>query len=130
MPFNIYDYVDARGRNRFKEWCQTLTRVERIKLNERLDKLELHGPVMRPHVLAGTGVGGLEKLRVHGNTQLRPLLTEGPLNVGKEFTLLLGAREVGSKWVPANAKTEAAANKQAVIDDGGTTRRKEHERVE
>jgi hypothetical protein len=128
MPFKLYDYVDTRGKNKFKEWCESLTKVERIKLNERLDKLELHGPVMRPHVLAGTGIGGLEKLRVQGNTKLRPLLTEGPLNVGDEFTLLLGAREIGSKWVPATAKAEAEANKQAVINQGAT-RRKDHEKV-
>jgi hypothetical protein len=128
MPFKLYDYVDARGKNKFKEWCESLTKVERIKLNERLDKLELHGPVMRPHVLAGTGIGGLEKLRVQGNTKLRPLLTEGPLNVGDEFTLLLGAREIGSKWVPTTARADAEANKQAVINQGAA-RRKDHEKV-
>lgn len=128
MPYKLYDYVDPPSRNKFKEWCESLTKVERIKLNERLDKLALHGPVMRPVVLAGTGVGGLEKLRIQGNTKLRPLLTEGPLNVGEEFTLLLGAREIGSKWVPATAKAEAQANKQAVINQGAA-RRKDHEKV-
>lgn len=127
MPIKLYDFVNTNGTNEFKDWTRTLQSSERGKLNQRLDKLEQVGVAMRPVMLTGTGIGGLEKLRIKGNTQLRPLVTDGPINYGKEFTLLFGAREKGNNWIPANACQQALSRKAAIIED--TDRRVEHVRV-
>jgi hypothetical protein len=128
MPFTLYDHVDTAGKNDFKEWTESLQKTERAKLNQALDRLAMNGTVMRPHALAGTGIGGIEKLRVRGSTQLRPLLTDGPINTGSEFTLLFGAREVGDKWKPKDAPATAQQRKQELIKSPNL-RRKPHERV-
>lgn len=127
MPFTLYDYLNAKGENEIKSWSQKLQQMEKGKLNAKLDMLAKYGTALRPETLAGTGVGGVEKIRVKGQTQLRPLLCDGPVAVGSEFTLLLGAREVGSKWSPKDAPEQALANKQKVISDHN--RRRAHERV-
>lgn len=128
MPYSIFDYVNHQGQNEFKDWTTGLEKPQRIKLNEKLDKLMLYGDALHPEMLTGTSVAGIKKLRVKGNVQLRPLLCNGPINVEKEYTLLMGAKEIGSKWVPKSAPTLANTKKQAVINDPND-RRIKHERV-
>lgn len=128
MPYLIFDYVNHQGQNEFKEWTSGLEKPQRAKLNEKLDKLELYGDTLHPEMLTGTGVAGIKKIRTKGNVQLRPLLCNGPINVKNEYTLLMGAKEIGNKWVPRNAPTLAKTKKQEVIDDP-INRRIRHERV-
>lgn len=128
MPFLIYDYVNQHGLNEFKEWTFGLEKPQRAKLNERIDKLALYGDALYPEMLAGSSVAGIQKLKVRGNVQLRPLLCKGPVNIQDEYTLLMGAKEVGSKWVPKGAPSTAATKKAEVIKDP-TKRRTKHERV-
>lgn len=127
MSYDLYDYVDSRGVNDIKTWAESLETVQRAKLQARLDQLELHGPALYPEMLSGTGTPGISKLRIKGNVQLRPMLCHGPINHHKEFTLLLGAIEKGSKLKPKNADKIADGRKSEVISDN--TRRKTHERV-
>ena len=61
--------------------------------------LEKEGSNLFPQMLCGTETPGILKLRVKGNVQLRPMLCRGPIEIDKEFTLLLGACEVGGKLV-------------------------------
>jgi hypothetical protein len=128
MPYQIFDYVNHQGVNEFKEWTKTLEKPQRAKLNEKLDKLEIYGDELYPEMLTGTPIAGISKLRAKGNVQLRPLLCKGPVDVNKEYTLLMGAKEVGSKWVPKGAPATANTKKQLVIADP-ENRRKKHERV-
>lgn len=128
MLCRLYDYVNAQGENELKKWAEGLQKVQRAKLNEKLDKLQLYGDGLHPHMLTDTGTPGIQKLRVKGNVQLRPLLCKGPVQVNSEYTLLMGAKEVGGKWVPREAPRTADALKQAVIADP-LGRRKDHERV-
>jgi len=128
MPYKLFDYLSDNGLNEFKEWTQGLQKAQRAKLNQKLDALMLYGDVLYPEVLTGTDVAGIQKLRVKGNVQLRPMLTNGPIRVGKEYTLLLGAIEVGGKLKPSNAPQLANNNKDAVIENP-TRRRIDHERV-
>lgn len=128
MPFLIYDYVNRHGLNEFKEWTLGLEKSQRAKLNEKIDKLTLFGDQLYPEMLTGTCVAGIQKLRVKGNVQLRPLLCKGPVNIQNEYTLLMGAKEVGSKWVPKGAPSTAATIKAEVIKDPAK-RRAKHERV-
>lgn len=128
MAFVLYNYLSATGTNEFKEWTEGLQSKERGKLNEKIDKLEQHGDALYPHMLAGTSVAGIQKLRVQGPVKLRPLLCKGPVSVATEYTLLMGAKEVGNKWTPKKAPEQADAKKSDVATSPAT-RRKLHERV-
>lgn len=128
MLFTLYDYVNAQGKNEFKEWTENLQKTQRAKLNEKLDKLIKHGDELFPNMLTGTETPGILKLRIKGNVQLRPLLCKGPVDIDSEYTLLMGAKEIGGKWSPKNAPSTANDKKCEVVADPGN-RRKKHERV-
>ena len=128
MTYTLFDYVDAHGRNRIKEWSESLQKVQRAKLNAVLDKLQLHGDSLYPQMLTDTPLRGIMKLRVHGNVQLRPLLCRGPVSATAEYTLLLGAKEIGGRWSPAGAPETAKQHRDDVSADPDH-RRKHHERV-
>lgn len=127
--FPIYDYVDAHGRNEFKDWSSKLQKPERAKLNESIDKLMLYGEGLYPQLPTDSEVPGILKLRITAaKVQLRPLLCRGPVNPGREFTFLLGAKEKDSKWSPKNAPATAEQNKLRITANSDT-RRTEHEKV-
>lgn len=133
MPFKLYDFMNMKGENEFKEWTKNLETRERAKLNEKLDKLQQHGDGLFPEILTGTPVAGIQKIRVKGKVQLRPLLCKGPLldetgQIEDAYTLLMGAKEIGDKWSPPTAPEKANKKKQEVVDSRGT-RRCDHERV-
>lgn len=128
MTFEIFDYCTESGENAFKTWTQGLQSVERAKLNAKLDMLQNHGDVLFPEVLSGTGTPGILKLRAKGSVQLRPMLCKGPINIDREYTLLLGAIEVGGKLRPPKAD-ELANELKAKVCESPATRRKLHERV-
>lgn len=128
MPFLIYDYVNDQRQNEFKDWTSGLEKKQRGKLNEKLDKLALYGDALHPEMLTGTGVPGIKKIRSRGNVQLRPLLCNGPVDIKKEYTLLMGAKEIGNKWVPKDAPSDAKEKKAEVIKDP-INRRIKHERI-
>jgi hypothetical protein len=126
MPYQLYDYVLSNGTNDILEWARSLQPAERGKLNNKLDMLAIHGPHLRPHVLAGTDAPGIQKVRVRGSVELRPLLCEGPVSVNIEFTLLAGAKEIGSVLRPKGVLEVAMNRKAEVLAD--PTRRKKHVR--
>lgn len=128
MPYQIYDFVNSAGLNEFREWTSGLQIPQRAKLNEKIDKLMLYGDLLHPEMLSGTSVAGIKKLRCRGKVQLRPLLCNGPINIFLEYTMLMGAKEVGNKWVPKGAPSTANNKKTEVINDP-INRRIEHEEV-
>lgn len=128
MPFQIYDFVNSDGLNEFREWTSDLQKPQRAKLNEKIDKLMLYGDLLHPEMLTGTSIAGIKKLRCRGKVQLRPLLCNGPINIFLEYTMLMGAKEIGDKWVPKGAPSSANNKKTEVINDP-INRRIEHEEV-
>lgn len=128
MKYDLYDHISLSGKNEIKEWTQKLQSSQLAKLNQKLDSLEQHGLNLRPQMLTDSGVSGILKLRVHGGVQLRPLLCRGPVDNDREFTLLLGAKEIGSKWVPKDAPNIASTIKRE-ITLSSSVRRVRHERV-
>lgn len=128
MAFKLYDYKNQQGVNEVKAWSRTLQPAQRGKLNAKLDMLETHGTELVPHVLTGSDAPGIYKLRVKGSVQLRPHLCDGPLKVGAEFTLLVGAREVGGKLRPADVAAQAVTRKDHILQDQ-EDKRCDHERV-
>jgi hypothetical protein len=119
MTWTLYDYVDADGNNDFKAWSRSLQKPELAKLNRRLKALEDNGPALAPQMLAGplAGYPHIYKLKMNGKVALRPLLCKGPINNETEFTLLKGAFEVGNKWQPSSAPSEAVARRGFVLND-------------
>lgn len=124
--YRLFDYTDGNGNNDIKAWTKELEKIQRAKLNAKLDMLEKHGPDLFPHVLTDTPTPGIQKLRVKGNVQLRPMLCKGPIN-GNEFTLLIGATERDSRFVPDKADEKANDRKSIII--GNPNRRCPHERI-
>lgn len=127
QTFTLFDYNDENGYNDFKEWTIMLQKVERAKLNAKLDMLEKLGSDLFPQVLTGTDTAGILKLRIKGNVQLRPMLCKGPINSDKEFTLLIGAKERDSCLIPKNADKEADNRKKIITEN--PNRRCSHERI-
>jgi hypothetical protein len=125
--FTLSDYIDEKGNNDFKKWTETLQKVERAKLNAKLDMLKLFGSELFPEVLTGTPTSGIQKLRVKGKVQLRPMLCKGPINHETEFTLLIGATEKGNLLIPKDVDKEANKRKKMIMEN--PNRRKDHERV-
>lgn len=129
MLFPLYDYVNIQGRNEFKVWSSRLQKTELAKLNERINKLEIYGESLYPDLPTDSEIPGILKIRITAaRVQLRPLLCRGPVNVGKEYTFLFGAKEKGSKWLPPNAPATAQQNR-TIITASPQARRTKHERV-
>ena len=128
MGFKIFDYCNSAGENEFNAWTQTLQPIQRGKLNAKLDMLKMLGAGLFPEVLTGTDTPGILKLRIRGNVQLRPMLCKGPIDVDKEFSLLVGAIEVGGKLRPKHADVIADGRKEEIRRDPDN-RRVKHERV-
>ena len=127
MKYALFDYLTDKGINDFKTWTEKLQKTQRAKLNVRLDMLEHKGPELFPQILTGTNTAGIQKLRVPGKIQLRPMLCKGPINVKTEFTLLIGAIEKQGKLQPKKADQIADDRKKDVSKDN--TRRIKHERI-
>lgn len=129
MTFLLFDYLNIKGLNEFKGWSSKLQKNQKAKLDEKLTKLELYGQSLYPQLLTDSPVPGIQKLRITaGNVQLRPLLCRGPINIRQEYTLLMGAKEIGSEWSPKDAPKTANSKRQLVITSPSTGRIK-HERV-
>lgn len=128
MIFKLFDYCNPAGENEFKTWTQALQPVQRGKLNAKLDMLKMLGDGLFPAILTGTDTPGILKLRIKGNVQLRPMLCKGPIDVDEEFSLLVGAIEVGRKLKPRNADVIGDGRKKEIRSDPDN-RRVKHERV-
>jgi len=127
MKYALFNYTDENNNNVIKKWAAELQKADRAKLNAKLDMLSLHGCKLFPHVLTDTPTAGIQKLRVKGGVQLRPMLCKGPINHEKEFTLLIGAKEIGSCFDPKKADQTANQRKQTIMNK--PNRRCPHERV-
>lgn len=129
MSYALYDFLLGPDRNAIKEWTLGLQKRDRARLNQKLDMLEQHGPNLLPQLLSPSGVAKILKLRITGRKvpTLRPMLCDGPINLGSEYTLLQGAIEKDRKLVPSNAAQTAKVFREALIND--PTKRCPHEQV-
>jgi hypothetical protein len=134
MAWAIFDAIDKNGVGNLVVWIakEKITKRDIGQLNQKIDMLEQHGPDLPPKLLAGPIkskrntklVSHIYKLIIHGDRMLRPMLCKGPINVPTEFTMLLGAIEVGGVLDTDSADAETV--RQNIIAD--KNRRKEHER--
>lgn len=130
MLWKLHNYVDDRGVNDFQSWSQGLQKPDLARLNRKLKMLEDNGPNLGPELLAGPirGYAHIYKMKINGRVALRPLLCKGPISNETEFTLLIGAFEVGSKWDPSSAPSDAVERRERVRDDP-KNRRCDHVKV-
>lgn len=126
----LWDFLSSRAENVILRWVkdEKLTVGDRAKLNQKLDRLsqvpfEL---ATKTKLLAGPIYKHIYKLVIHGDVMLRPMLCRGPIDDLGEYTLLLGAIEIGWK-LPAGSKEKAENNRETVIGD--PSRRCPHVRI-
>jgi hypothetical protein len=116
--WDIYDYVEHRGKNLIEEWMQDLQKPDQARLMAKLDLLHANGPDLPSDLLSDTKSKHIKKIRINGRVALRPLLCRGPVNMqGREYTILCGAEERDRKFVPPNAIALAEERKQLVINE-------------
>lgn len=106
MSWKIFDAVGRNNVSNIVIWIakERLTKRDIGQLNQKLDMLEQNGPDLPPNLLAGPIKSKrnkrlpshIYKLRIFTDRMLRPMLCKGPLDVAKEFTMLLGAIETGN----------------------------------
>jgi hypothetical protein len=127
--WTLYDYVTASGDNDIEDWSDGLQKPDLARLNRKLKMLEDNGPNLGTGLLAGPikGYAHIYKLRITGNVALRPLLCKGPIDNEREFTLLMGAFEIGSTWDPPSARSEAVIRRETVRNN--PSRRCKHVKV-
>lgn len=77
--------------------------------------------LVSPKLMAGPLRGTkLYKLRLRcQNRELRPLLCRGPIGERLDYTLLLGAIEVGDRLKPHDAEGRAAENRRLLMENPG-----------
>lgn len=120
----IYEWIEANGRGVITDW--DLEVEQQAKLDDKLQMLrraevDATGRVNLPQsLLVGPGVyrqKWIDKLRVQGNVALRPMLSLGPLDCEKEWTILARARERDRKLTPPDAAEVAEGRRQQIQAD-------------
>ena len=134
MPWKLYDAINKTGVSNMVVWIdkEKLGRREIGQLNQKLDMLENHGMGLAPRILAGPikskkdkkMVPHVYKLTIHTDRMLRPFLCKGPVDVDREFTMLLGAIEKGG--ILDTDSKDAEVERNAILDNPKL--RKDHER--
>jgi len=129
--WKIYEYLE-RGESTIGRWLreEDITERDRGQLVSKMDMLALQGMDLLPGLLAGPIASKkkrdriqshIYKLVVHGQRMLRPMLCRGPVDMGGEFTMLIGAIEVGG--ILNVDVAEAEVRRQEVIANPEETRR-------
>ncbi len=121
----LFDFLDQNNKSVIHEWAKGLEKADKAKLNSKLKQLAemdfdlawgtrlLQGPIFK----------SIYKLRIRGTIQLRPLLCRGPFENDAEYTLLEGAKEIGSK-LTTGAVERADRNRETLLAD--RKRRRDH----
>lgn len=128
-PYELWDYVDAHGRNVIIEWAkkEKLTTRSRAALNQRIRRLSQmdYDQAVKTRQIARI-FKHVHKLIIHADVMLRPMLCRGPVSNLTEYTFLLGAIEFGGK-LPKGSKEKAEDHRKIILADSG--RRRKHERI-
>lgn len=134
MPARLYDYVEANGQNPITGWINGLPKKYRARVNAKLGMLALYGDETLPgFVTSAVGSGSVKEVVINGDLALRLLLCRGPLDMGRngtngntgkkspwvapEYTLLCGAEERDSRYVPRDAVMQAEGRRQVILNN-------------
>jgi hypothetical protein len=120
MAWTFLDYVDEQGRNQVRAWIDSLPPSDRVKAESKLDATllslieasQLEPPQVKPWV----GSPGILELRFSvGRIAYRPLMAYRP--PAREVVILIGAKEVNDRIVPASAPARASERRQVILND-------------
>lgn len=125
MTKRVYDFIDESGQDVIAEWLGGLDKVLRGRAMQKLDALMTVETELPPKMLTDTKYPQIKELRINSKEALRLLLCKGPdpKLKGQEFTLLYGAAERDSKYVPRDALERAETNRLLVLKDQNRYRR-------
>ena len=134
MTWDIFDAINKNRQSNIVAWIakEKISKPLVARLNQKIDMLITAGPDLSPQLLAGPIkskrnkrlVSHVYKLKIKGDRMLRPMLCRGPIDTSREFTLLLGAIEVGD--VLDTDAEEAENIRLAIVANPNA--RKPHER--
>ncbi|MGH2508995.1 MAG: hypothetical protein ACRDHZ_16560 [Ktedonobacteraceae bacterium] len=119
MPKRIYDFIDEGGENVIDAWLDGIDKTLRGRVAQKLDALMTVETELPPKMLTDTKYPQIKELRINSKEALRLLLCKGPdpKLKAQEFTLLYGAAERDSKYVPRDALQRAETNRLLVLKD-------------
>ena len=109
------DYLNEARENEIRAWLNTLSKKARIKIDQRIRHLEnvQHFHQEPQYIKKLVGYDGIYEIRVvFAGDQYRPLGCYGPDR--GEFTLLIGAFEIGDRFDPKDAPDQAV-ERMAII---------------
>jgi Phage derived protein Gp49-like (DUF891) len=112
------DYLNQAAENEVRAWLDSLSKKARIKIDLRIRYLEnvQHFHREPQYVKRLVGYEGIYEIRVvYAGDQYRPLGCYGPAQ--GEFTMLIGAMEVGDRFEPKSAPDLAVQRMQIILSD-------------
>jgi hypothetical protein len=113
------EFVSDSG-GQFENWVNGLPLADQAKIDLFIGRLRLMKTLPPKLVFPLKGYKKIYELRIKGpHMQYRPLGCYGPDK--NEFTLLIGAKEVGDELEPKNAPSKAV-ERQKLIKDPKVTR--------
>jgi hypothetical protein len=120
MNREIWEFL-VKGSDRvIQTWFreEIISKRDQAKLDVALNRLRsLDFQLVGPKLLAGPlrQGGKVYKLRIRcENRELRPMLCRGPM-APSEYTLLLGALEVGGRLKPQDAVLRASSHREELL---------------
>lgn len=126
--WQLFDYLDSRGRNVMQWWALGLSEEQRARLDLRIDVLKRAGGDLPPKLLTPTSGRPRQRhimeMPIKGKVALRPMLCRGPFAMRSEFTFLFGAFERDRVYVPFDAPQQAEKNRLALLKIGEHGREK------
>jgi hypothetical protein len=128
---HLYDFTSPRGDSVIEKWAgkERLSSKDRAKLENRLDRLakvdfEL---AVGTSLLNGPVAKDIYKIKVYGQTMMRPMACRGPFNKDTEYTLLVGAIERDDELEPATCIDDASESLRTLL--ANRSRRRTHVRL-
>lgn len=122
--YQLFDYLDSRGRNVMQGWALNLSEEQRGRLDLKIDVLKRVKIEEDPPPKLLTPTSGRPRQRhileipMKGKVALRPMLCRGPFDMRSEFTFLFGAVERDRIYVPFDAPQQAENNRLALLKIG------------
>jgi hypothetical protein len=120
MNREIWEFLASGTHPVIHRWFseENISPRDRAKLDVSLSRLRnLDFALVSCKLLAGPLKGTkIYKLRIRcENRELRPMLCRGPVGSRLDYTLLLGAIEVGDRLRPPDAQERADGNRETLI---------------
>jgi hypothetical protein len=122
MNREIWEFLAGGNDRVIRTWFkhENISPQERAKMDVAINRLRTLDLALVSHTLLAGPLRGtkLYKLRLRcKNRELRPMLCRGPFGESRDYTLLLGAIEVGNRMKPPDAEDRAAKNRDLLIEN-------------